>query len=224
MIPLNSLQLDKDMPAENAGIFFLKILHIVYVAQKINKKEVIKMKKTVSLTSTILMTIYTALVTILNLGIFAIAAVFGHLSGRSLTKGWMVDGTDLGPLASSTSAIASTMILVVAFVLLILTITLIVATVLSYKFIGSGKFKNDAWMKIVIFGISLLGFVFTTDNYGFMAFCEAVFLAIPIGLSVVVLCDDSESDGSEDEDEKEPETKEPEKEPKKDSEEKESEV
>lgn len=38
MIPLNSLQLDKDMPAENAGIFFLKILHIVYVAQKINKR------------------------------------------------------------------------------------------------------------------------------------------------------------------------------------------
>ena len=150
------------------------------------------MKKTVSLTSTILMTIYTALVTILNLGIFAIAAVSGHLSGSSLTKGWMVDGTDLGPLASSTSAIASAMILVVAFVLLILTITLIVATVLSYKFIGSGKFKNDAWMKIVIFGISLLGFVFTTDNYGFMAFCEAVFLAIPIGLSVVVLCDDSD--------------------------------
>ena len=71
-------------------------------------------------------------------------------------------------------------------------VRLIVATVLSYKFIGSGKFKNDAWMKIVIFGISLLGFVFTTDNYGFMAFCEAVFLAIPIGLSVVVLCDDSD--------------------------------
>ena len=79
------------------------------------------MKKTVSLTSTILMTIYTALVTILNLGIFAIAAVFGHLSGSSLTKGWMVDGTDLGPLASGTSAIASAMILVVAFVLLIVT-------------------------------------------------------------------------------------------------------
>lgn len=147
------------------------------------------------------MTIYTALVTILNLGIFAIAAVFGHLSGSSLTKGWMVDGTDLGPLASSTSAIASAMILVVAFVLLILTITLIVATVLSYKFIGSGKFKNDAWMKIVIFGISLLGFVFTTNSYGFMdgfmAFCEAVFLAIPIGLSVVVLCDDSDDNEEE---------------------------
>ena len=47
------------------------------------------MKKTVSLTSTILMTIYTALVTILNLGIFAIAAVFGRLSGSSLTKGLM---------------------------------------------------------------------------------------------------------------------------------------
>lgn len=156
------------------------------------------MKKTVSLTSTILMTIYTALVTILNLGIFAIAAVFGHLSGSSLTKGWMVDGTDLGPLASGTSAIASAMILVVAFVLLILTITLIVATVLSYKFIGSGKFKNDAWMKIVIFGISLLGFVFTTNSYdGFMAFCEAVFLAIPIGLSVVVLCDDSDDNEEE---------------------------
>ena len=168
-------------------------------------------KKTLSLTSTILMTIYTALVTILNLGIFAIAAVFGQLSGSSLTKGWMIDGTDLGPLASGTSAIASAMILVVAFVLLILTITLIVATVLSYKFIGSGKFKNDAWMKIVIFGISLLGFVFTTNSYGLMAFCEVVFLALPIGLSVVVLCDNDE--------EEETETgKEAEKEPKENSE------
>ena len=188
------------MPAENAGFFFLKILHIVYVAQKINKKEVIKMKKTVSLTSTILMTIYTALVTILNLGIFAIAAVFGHLSGRSLTKGWMVDGTDLGPLASSTSAIASTMILVVAFVLLILTITLIVATVLSYKFIGSGKFTTDAWMKIVIFGIAFLVFVLTTNSTGLMAICGAVFLALPIGLSVVVICDGSESEDNESDD------------------------
>lgn len=173
-------------------------------------------KKTLSLTSTILMTIYTALVTILNLGIFAIAAVFGQLSGSSLTKGWMIDGTDLGPLASGTSAIASAMILVVAFVLLILTITLIVATVLSYKFIGSGKFKNDAWMKIVIFGISLLGFVFTTNSYGLMAFCEVVFLALPIGLSVVVLCDNDEGNeeaeaGKEVEKEAEKETiKEPE--------------
>lgn len=168
-------------------------------------------KKTLSLTSTILMTIYTALVTILNLGIFAIAAVFGQLSGSSLTKGWMIDGTDLGPLASGTSAIASAMILVVAFVLLILTITLIVATVLSYKFIGNGKFKNDAWMKIVIFGISLLGFVFTTNSYSLMAFCEAAFLALPIGLSVVVLCDNDE--------EEETETgKEAEKEPKENSE------
>ena len=170
------------------------------------------MKKTVSLTSTILMTIYTALVTILNLGIFAIAAVLGHLSGSSLTKGLMVDGTDFGPLASGTSAIASAMILVVAFVLLILTITLIVATVLSYKFIVSGKFKNDAWMKIVIFG--------------FMAFCEAVFLAIPIGLSVVVLCDDSDDDEEEPKAIKETE-KETIKEPEEDSEkeeEKESEI
>lgn len=75
-----------------------------------------ELAKTVSLTSTILMTIYTALVTILILGIFTIAAVFGHLSGSSLTKGWMVDGTDLGPLASGTSAIALAMIPVVDFV------------------------------------------------------------------------------------------------------------
>lgn len=141
------------------------------------------MKKTVSLTSTILMTIYTALVTILNLGIFAIAAVFGHLSGSSLTKGWMVDGTDLGPLASGTSAIASAMILVVAFVLLILTITLIVATVLSYKFIGSGKFKNDAWMKIVIFGISLL-IVFMVLG-GMMAL--ALPLLVVVGIVAIIV-------------------------------------
>lgn len=108
----------------------------------------------------------------------------------------MVDGTDLGPLASGTSAIASAMILVVAFVLLILTITLIVTTVLSYKFIGSGKFKNDR-VENRNLGISLLGFVFTTNSYGFMAFCEAVFLAIPIGLSVVVLCDDSDDNEEE---------------------------
>ena len=185
-----------------------------------------ELAKTVSLASTILMTIYTALVTILILGIFTIAAVFGHLSGSSLTKGWMVDGTDLGPLASGTSAIALAMIPMVDFVLLILTITLIVATVLSYKFIGSGKFKNDAWMKIVIFGSSLLGFVAATNSYGLMAFCEAAFLATPIGLSVVVLCDDSEGDEEEPKAIKKAE-KETTKEPEEDSEkeeEKESEI
>ena len=31
----------------------------------------------------------------------------------------------------------------------------------------------------------------------FKAFCEAVFLAIPIGLSVVVLCDDSDDNEEE---------------------------
>lgn len=79
---------------------------------------------------------------------------------------------------------------------------------LSYKFIGSGKFTTDAWMKIVIFGIAFLVFVLTTNSTGLMAFCGAVFLALPIGLSVVVICDDSkdddnESDGSESNEKKE---------------------
>ena len=109
-----------------------------------------------------------------------------------------------------------------------MTIILIVSTVLSYKFIGSGKFTTDAWMKIVIFGIAFLVFVLTTNSTGLMAFCGAVFLALPIGLSVVVICDDSkdydnESDGSESNEKKES-IKEQEEEPEKDSEEKESET
>ena len=75
-------------------------------------------------------------------------------------------------------------------------------------------------MKIVIFGISLIGFVFTTNNYGFVAFCETVFLAMPIGLSVVVLCDDSDDNEEEPKAIKEA-VKETVKEPKEDSEKKE---
>ena len=192
-------------------------------------------KKTLSIVSTILMTIYAVLVTIFNLWMFAMAAVLGQLVGKNSTERLMIDGTDFSGIVSGTGAIASAVMLLIAFVLLIVTIILIVSTVLSYKFIGSGKFTTDAWMKIVIFGIAFLVFVLTTNSTGLMAFCGAVFLALPIGLSVVVICDDSESDDSESDDsesddnesddnesddEKEPVAKEPEK----DSEEKESEI
>lgn len=190
-------------------------------------------KKTLSLVSTIMMTIYAALVTIFNLWMFAMAAVLGQLVGKNSTERLMIDGTDFSGIVSGTGAIASAVMLLIAFVLLIVTIILIVATVLSYKFIGSGKFQHDAWMKIVIFGIAFLVFVLTTSSTGLMAFCGAVFLALPIGLSVVVICDDSKdddnkSDGSESDDsesnEKKESIKEQEEEPEKDSEEKESEI
>lgn len=184
-------------------------------------------KKTLSLVSTIMMTIYAALVTIFNLWMFAMAAVLGQLVGKNSTERLMIDGTDFSGIVSGTGAIASAVMLLIAFVLLV-TIILIVSTVLSYKFIGSGKFTTDAWMKIVIFGIAFLVFVLTTNSTGLMAFCGAVFLALPIGLSVVVICDDSkdydnESDGSESNEKKES-IKEQEEEPEKDSEEKESET
>ena len=197
-------------------------------------------KKTLSIVSTILMTIYAVLVTIFNLWMFAMAAVLGQLVGKNSTERLMIDGTDFSGIVFGTGAIASAVMLLIAFVLLIVTIVLIIATVLSYKFIGNGKFTSDAWMKIVIFGIAFLVFVLTTSSTGLMAFCGAVFLALPIGLSVVVICDDSksddsesddsesddsesddsESDDNESDDEKEPVAKEPEK----DSEEKESEI
>lgn len=164
-------------------------------------------KKTLSLVSTIMMTIYAALVTIFNLWMFAMAAVLGQLVGKNSTEILMIDGTDFSGIVSGTGAIASAVMLLIAFVLIV-TIILIVSTVLSYKFIGSGKFTTDAWMKIVIFGIAFLVFVLTTNSTGLMAFCGAVFLALPIGLSVVVICDDSkdydnESDGSESNEKKE---------------------
>ena len=202
-------------------------------------------KKTLSIVSTILMTIYAVLVTIFNLWMFAMAAVLGQLVGKNSTERLMIDGTDFSGIVFGTGAIASAVMLLIAFVLLIVTIVLIIATVLSYKFIGNGKFTSDAWMKIVIFWIAFLVFVLTTSSTGLMAFCGAVFLALPIGLSVVVICDDSksddsesddsesddsesddsesddnESDDNESDDEKEPVAKEPEK----DSEEKESEI
>lgn len=164
-------------------------------------------KKTLSLVSTIMMTIYAALVTIFNLWMFAMAAVLGQLVGKNSTERLMIDGTNFSGIVSGTGAIASAVMLLIAFVLIV-TIILIVSTVLSYKFIGSGKFTTDAWMKIVIFGIAFLVFVLTTNSTGLMAFCGAVFLALPIGLSVVVICDDSkdydnESDGSESNEKKE---------------------
>lgn len=185
-----------------------------------------EIKKTLSLVSTIMMTIYAALVTIFNLWMFAMAAVLGQLVGKNSTERLMIDGTDFSGIVSGTGAIASAVMLLIAFVLLIVTIILIVSTVLSYKFIGSGKFTTDAWMKIVIFGIAFLVFVLTTNSTRLMAFCGAVFLALPIGLSVVVIDSkdyDNESDGSESNEKKES-IKEQEEEPEKDSEEKESET
>lgn len=186
-------------------------------------------KKTLSIVSTILMTIYAVLVTIFNLWIFAMAAVLGQLVGKNSTERLMIDGTDFSGIVSGTGAIASAVMLLIAFVLLIVTIILIVATVLSYKFIGNGKFTHDAWMKIVIFGIAFLVFVLTTNSTGLMAFCGAVFLALPIGMSVVVICDDSKDDDSKSEDSEsndseDEEKKESTKELEKDSEEKESEI
>lgn len=191
-------------------------------------------KKALSMVSTIMMTIYATLVTIFNLWIFAMAAVLGQLVGKNSTERLMIDGTDFSGIVSGTGAIASAVMLLIAFVLLIVTIILIVATVLSYKFIGNGKFTHDAWMKIVIFGIAFLVFVLTTNSTGLMAFCGAVFLALPIGMSVVVICDDSKDDDSKDDDSKsedsesndseDEEKKESTKELEKDSEEKESEI
>lgn len=196
-------------------------------------------KKTLSIVSTILMTIYAVLVTIFNLWMFAMAAVLGQLVGKNSTERLMIDGTDFSGIVFGTGAIASAVMLLIAFVLLIVTIVLIIATVLSYKFIGNGKFTSDAWMKIVIFGIAFLVFVLTTSSTGLMAFCGAVFLALPIGLSVVVICDDSkdddsksddsesddsESNDSESNDSEDEEKKESTKELEKDSEEKESEI
>lgn len=186
-------------------------------------------KKALSMVSTIMMTIYATLVTIFNLWIFAMAAVLGQLVGKNSTERLMIDGTDFSGIVSGTGAIASAVMLLIAFVLLIVTIILIVATVLSYKFIGNGKFTHDAWMKIVIFGIAFLVFVLTTNSTGLMAFCGAVFLALPIGMSVVVICDDSKDDDSKSEDSEsndseDEEKKESTKELEKDSEEKESEI
>lgn len=78
-------------------------------------------KKTLSLVSTIMMTIYAALVTIFNLWMFAMAAVLGQLVGKNSTERLMIDGTDFSGIVSGTGAIASAVMLLIAFVLLIVT-------------------------------------------------------------------------------------------------------
>ena len=152
-------------------------------------RKSMKRKKTLSIISTISLTIYAVSVVICNIGIFAIASVFGQLSDTSKIKRLIVDDFDFNTIASCTSAIVTAMLIVTSFVLLILTIALVAATVLSYKFICAGKLRNDAWMKLIIFGVSFIGFILTTSNTELIAVFEAVFLALPIVLSIVVLCD-----------------------------------
>ena len=152
-------------------------------------RKIMERKKTLSIISTILLTIYAVSVVICNIGIFAIASVFGQLSDNSKIKRLIVDDFDFSTIASCTSAIVTAMLIVTAFVLLILTIALVAATVLSYKFICAGKLRNDAWMKIVIFGVSFIGFILTTSSLELITVFEAVLLVLPIVLSVVVLCD-----------------------------------
>ena len=152
-------------------------------------RKSMKRKKTLSIISTISLTIYAVSVVICNIGIFAIASVFGQLSDNSKIKRLIVDDFDFNTIVSCTSAIVTAMLIVTSFVLLILTIALVAATVLSYKFICAGKLRNDAWMKLIIFGVSFIGFILTTSNTELIAVFEAVFLALPIVLSIVVLCD-----------------------------------
>ena len=66
-------------------------------------------KKTLSLVSTIMMTIYAVLVTSFNLWMFAMAAVLGQLVGKNSTERLMIDGRNVLESQSQTEVQVSSL-------------------------------------------------------------------------------------------------------------------
>lgn len=71
--------------------------------------------------------------------------------------------------------------------LLAVCVAYVAVTVVSYLLIKKEKYKADAWAKIVLFGITLLGLLIIIGSSGIELISLILLTGIPILLSVMVL-------------------------------------
>lgn len=157
-----------------------------------------KKAKTLSATSTILLTIYTIFMVLAEVGMFSICNFVAHMvnSGVDIASGgitsggcydYALPGAAIGGMFAGLGSLAWVAIAAVMMFFIIICIIYIAVTAISYMLLRRGFFKADAWMKIAVFGVTFLGFIVSAQLSGLQMLCVTILLLLPIVLSVMVL-------------------------------------
>lgn len=155
--------------------------------------------KTLSITSTILLTIYTVCLVLAEAGMFAICKFAAHMTNAGIglasnsiaAGGCVIDYATPGTVAGGmlaglggTAWIALTSFMVFLFIICTVYIAI---TAISYALVKKGYYKADAWIKITIFGVTFLGFILGANLSCLQMLCMTIILVLPIVLSIMVL-------------------------------------
>lgn len=157
-----------------------------------------KKTKTLSATSTILLTIYTIFMVLVEVGMFSICNFAAHMvnSGIDIASGgitsggcydYALPGAAIGGIFAGLGSLAWVAVAAVMVFFIIICIIYITVTAISYMLLRRGFFKADAWMKIAVFGVTFLGFIVSAQLSGLQMLCVTILLLLPIVLSVMVL-------------------------------------
>lgn len=155
--------------------------------------------KTLSITSTILLTIYTVCLVLAEAGMFAICKFAAHMTNAGIglasdsiaAGGCVIDyatpGTVAGGMLAGLGGTAWIVLTSFMVFLFIICTVYIAITAISYALVNKGYYKADAWMKITIFGVTFLGFIIGANLSCLQMLCMTIILVLPIILSIMVL-------------------------------------
>ena len=153
-----------------------------------------KKSRTLSLTSTILLTIYTVFMVLAEVGLLAICQIMRELSAggfdmatNSIAAGgnmaeYALPGSVFGSLFAGFGSLAWLVISSFVIFFIVICTVYIAVTAISYVLVKREYYKADAWMKIAVFG-----FILGTSLSCLQMLCLTILLVLPIILSVMVL-------------------------------------
>lgn len=163
-----------------------------------------KKSRTLSLTSTILLTIYTVFMVLAEVGLLAICQIMRELSAggfdmatNSIAAGgnmseYALPGSIFGSLFAGFGGLAWLIISAFVIFFIVICTVYIAVTAISYVLVKREYYKADAWMKIAVFGTTFLGFILGTSLSCLQMLCLTILLVLPIILSVMVLFSEAE--------------------------------
>lgn len=163
-----------------------------------------KKSRTLSLTSTILLTIYTVFMVLAEVGLLAICQIMRELSAggfdmatNSIAAGgnmaeYALPGSVFGSLFAGFGGLAWLVISSFVIFFIVICTVYIAVTAISYVLVKREYYKADAWMKIAVFGTTFLGFILGTSLSCLQMLCLTILLVLPIILSVMVLFSEAE--------------------------------
>lgn len=155
-----------------------------------------KKSRTLSLTSTILLTIYTVFMVLAEVGLLAICQIMRELSAggfdmatNSIAAGgnmaeYALPGSVFGSLFAGFGGLAWLVISSFVIFFIVICTVYIAVTAISYVLVKREYYKADAWMKIAVFGTTFLGFILGTSLSCLQMLCLTILLVLPIILSV----------------------------------------